>query len=267
MNSTSTVVNALWFGRLPYLHGLKIQDFLFEKVAKARLFKEFTDPRQCCHYLCLLEHHPVYTVGLRDYIYTAEEEKRLKSLGAEFHRIKRGGQITFHGPGQLVAYPIFDLKKLHVRRPDMEITSVGARRFVHLVEEALIQLCKEDYSITNVDRTDNPGVWVEGTRKIAAIGVQIRHDITSHGFALNCNTDLKWFDHIVPCGLEGKTVTSLTKELKNEIRVKDLLVPVCQKFEKIFQCPVELQDTQTSDMIYQEVTHSKEQEQQADDKK
>ncbi|KAE9555648.1 hypothetical protein FO519_001119 [Halicephalobus sp. NKZ332] len=230
------LIKALWFGRQKYLRGLAIQEQLFEKLNKRKHQGVISE-----HYLCLFEHYPTYTVGLRGHLYSEEEEARLKSIGAEFHRIKRGGMITYHGPGQLVAYPVFDLRTIRLRENNSRSgLSLGVKAFVNSVEEVLIQLLTDDYRIPGVSRTEDTGVWVDGYRKIAAIGIQVRHGITSHGLALNCNTDLSWFDLIVPCGLEGKESTSITKELSREVSIDNVIGPFCRKFEKLYDCQVEL---------------------------
>ncbi|KAI1726550.1 biotin/lipoate a/B protein ligase family domain-containing protein [Ditylenchus destructor] len=221
------MIKALWFGRISYLEGLRIQESVYEKVKNAG---------KPCHYLCLFEHPPTYTVGLREKEYSAEEECRLKKFGAEFHRVKRGGLITFHGPGQIVGYPIFNLRDL---RPPGE-TFAGVKKFVTLIEEVLIDLISTRYGVKNIGRTHDTGVWVDGHRKIAAIGIQVRHGITSHGFALNCNTDLKWFQQIIPCGLEGKSATTMTKELGKTISIEDVMEPLCDEIRHKFTLPVEL---------------------------
>jgi len=184
------------------------------------------------HYVCLLEHFPVYTVGLRDQSYTPEMENKLKELGADFQRIKRGGLITFHGPGQLVAYPILNLRDLYV-----DGKQVGVKHYVSLLEDVLIRVSNEN-GLQNVGRTSDPGVWVEENRKIAAIGIQIRNGVTSHGIALNCNTDLSWYNHIVACGLVNKTVTSLTKELGRDVTVSEILQPFVRTFSNVFQSEI-----------------------------
>ncbi|KAK0409152.1 hypothetical protein QR680_004371 [Steinernema hermaphroditum] len=188
-----------------------------------------------------VKHSPVFTVGIRERLYTAEEEERLRATGADFCRTNRGGLITFHGPGQLVAYPIVDLASLTVA-PTAEFPTrrVGVRRFVHLVEETLIDLLKTKHGLLTAGRSPDTGVWLdEGDRKIAAIGLSIRRGISSHGLALNCNTDLKWFDEIVPCGIEGKGVTSISKELAQDVTVEENLLPICESFGRNFEVDVD----------------------------
>jgi len=216
------MIHAVWFGRRLFKDGLRLQDEFYNLVT--------SNTRK--HYVCLLEHFPVYTVGLRDQSYTPEMENKLKELGADFQRIKRGGLITFHGPGQLVAYPILNLRDLYV-----DGKQVGVKHYVSLLEDVLIRVSNEN-GLQNVGRTSDPGVWVEENRKIAAIGIQIRNGVTSHGIALNCNTDLSWYNHIVACGLVNKTVTSLTKELGRDVTVSEILQPFVRTFSNVFQSEI-----------------------------
>lgn len=145
---------------------------------------------------------PVYTCGRREVgTVSAEQQTYLKEHGnAEFYEALRGGQTTFHGPGQLVAYPIIDLKT----------HNLSPRNYVCLLEKTLIKTCAR-YGI-NAMTTENPGVWTTPDDKISALGVHLRRNITSHGIGLNINTDLKWFSRIVACGLEGKRTTSFENE-------------------------------------------------------
>ncbi|KAG9612411.1 lipoyltransferase, partial [Aureobasidium melanogenum] len=145
---------------------------------------------------------PVYTCGRREVgTVSAEQQTYLKDNGnAEFYEALRGGQTTFHGPGQLVAYPIIDLKT----------HNLSPRNYVCLLEKTLIKTCAR-YGIKAMT-TENPGVWTTPDDKISALGVHLRRNITSHGIGLNINTDLKWFSRIVACGLEGKRTTSFENE-------------------------------------------------------
>ena len=152
-----------------------------------------------------LQHPPTYTVGRRGlHKIDKQEQDRLTSLGAAYRETLRGGEITFHGPGQLVIYPI-----LNLRRHDVKL-----RDYIHILEEATIRTCNE-YGI-QAGRTSDTGVWVDHQNKIAAIGVHARRFVTSHGIALNCNTDLSWFNQITPCGIPDKGVTSLQAELDKQ---------------------------------------------------
>ena len=152
--------------------------------------------------LLLLEHFPVYTIGRggNEANMLATPERR-RQIGAELIRIDRGGDITFHGPGQLVAYPIVELKD-----------PLDLRRYVRVLEEAIIDAAAA-FGVASARLDGSPGIWVDGERKLAAIGVRVRRGVTTHGLALNVNTDLRWFDEMIPCGIPDKTVTSLAREL------------------------------------------------------
>lgn len=175
--------------------------------------------------LIFCEHLPVYTLGK-----SGEESNLLTSkelLGAEVYRIERGGDITFHGPGQLVAYPIFDLEQYQL----------GVKDFIFKIEEIIINTIAH-YGLQGARDDKNAGVWLDvGTknqRKIAALGFKLSRYVSMHGLALNVNTDLTWFSKMVPCGLLGLGVTSLEKELgaKQDFEaVKELMF---QEFLKEF---------------------------------
>ncbi|KAK5164230.1 uncharacterized protein LTR77_009924 [Saxophila tyrrhenica] len=161
------------------------------------------------------EPHPIYTCGRREVGHVSKEqieylEKPIKGLGrgAKFAEALRGGQTTFHGPGQLVAYPILDLKR----------HGLTARCYVNLLEEAVIATCAN--SGVKTQRTENPGVWTDELHKICALGVHMRRNISSHGIGLNVATDLRWFDKIVACGLEGKKTTTLQAQGVEEVGVQ-----------------------------------------------
>lgn len=176
--------------------------------------------------MLLVEHNPVYTVGIRDHRYSAEEARKLKSLGAEFIRTNRGGLITFHGPGQLVAYPILNLKHF----------GIGMRDYVCRLEKTMIQTCAA-FGV-KATTTSDTGVWVED-RKIGALGLHGSRYITTHGVSLNCNVDLSWFDHILPCGLEGKDVTSLSEEVERDITVTETEPFFLKAFQDNFSCEID----------------------------
>jgi lipoyl(octanoyl) transferase 2 len=150
--------------------------------------------------------HPIYTTGRRDLPSpSAEQVALLRATGADFFPASRGGLTTFHGPGQLVAYPILDLREHFPGR------GIGAREYVALLERT-VQATLSRYGVASVTLCDAPGVWVTPERKICAVGIHMRRHITSHGIALNVDTDLSWFEHIMACGLEGKETTSLKRE-------------------------------------------------------
>ncbi|VDK62006.1 unnamed protein product [Onchocerca ochengi] len=229
-----SAADAIWLGRITYADGLRQQCYYVNKLLASRKLGSDSMKKS---YVLLLEHTPVYTVGIRHFKYSEDEEHRLKKLGADFYRTKRGGLITFHGPGQLVVYPIVDLHLLHVKGPDQNSTLVGVRRYVYLVEEAIIKTVRS-FGLVGADRSPNTGVWLaNGMRKIAAIGINVRDGVVSHGLALNCNTDLNWFHQIVPCGLVGKEVTSLTQELGRNVSVNDVFPIFCENFAEFMNEP------------------------------
>ena len=178
--------------------------------------------------LILLEHPPVYTAGRRwkpDHIVWTED--RIRAAGAELRFIDRGGSLTFHGPGQLVGYPVLDLGP----RPD-------AMRYVRDLEEVVIRAAA-DLGLA-LHRSDvQTGVW-SGSRKVCAIGVRLmRMRVSLHGFALNCTTDLSWYDAIVPCGLVDESVTTLSRLAGREVTVGEMTPIVARRFEDVFGISLE----------------------------
>jgi lipoate-protein ligase B len=179
--------------------------------------------------LLLLEHPPVYTAGRRtDPLHVVWTRAQIEAAGAELHEVDRGGSVTFHGPGQLVGYPIVDLG----RRPDV----IG---YLRKVEEVVIRAAA-DAGVTGLERDpDATGVWA-GERKVCAIGVRVVHArVTLHGFALNCTTDLRWFDAIVPCGLADRGVTTLSVLAGREVTVDEMAPLVAERFAEVFGVALE----------------------------
>jgi lipoyl(octanoyl) transferase len=175
--------------------------------------------------LLLLEHPPVITLGVRGdggRGHIVADADRLAELGVEISETGRGGDVTFHGPGQIVGYPIVDL------RPDR----CDVHRYVRDLEEVLIRTCG-DWGTGAVRVKGLTGVWV-GDRKIGAIGVRISRWITSHGFAFNVNTDLEYFKLIVPCGLPDRGVTSLQELLGEEVPLDEVEDSLVRHFEAVF---------------------------------
>ncbi|MBO6515178.1 MAG: lipoyl(octanoyl) transferase LipB [Bacteroidia bacterium] len=173
--------------------------------------------------LILCEHNHVYTFGKSaDQNNLLINDVFLKNIGAQKFEIERGGDITYHGPGQLVGYPILNLHEL----------GIGVKRYVDLLEESLI-VTLEKFGIQTTRIDSLTGIWlVDGPpRKIAAIGIKVSRGITMHGFALNVNTDLSYFNHIVPCGITDKSVTSMEKELGKTLDFEH----VTQVYETVFQ--------------------------------
>jgi lipoyl(octanoyl) transferase len=173
--------------------------------------------------LLLLEHPHVYTLGRnaqKDNILLSVEQLTLR--GVQVFEIDRGGDVTYHGPGQLVGYPIFDLAQ---HRRDIAW-------YMRSLEEVLIAVAR-DYGIDAGRLSGAPGVWVEND-KLAAMGVHISRWVTSHGFAFNVNTDLRYFDWIVPCGLRDKGVTSLQKLLGRQVDMDDVAERAVRHFVEVF---------------------------------
>ncbi|KAG0245271.1 hypothetical protein BGW41_002740 [Actinomortierella wolfii] len=240
----------IFLPRLDYLTGLELQQHLVDR--QLRLRKAFIEQHANGEHqqqpnndvLLLVEHTPVYTNGRRnrgDRAVEPHEVQRLQSLGADYVETLRGGEITFHGPGQLVAYPILDIKQ----------ADLSVRCYVSYLEKAIIATCASLGVAAKT--TEHTGVWVSDTKKIAAIGVHVQRYVTSHGLALNCATDLRFFDNIVACGLTGKETTSITKEKqqqeqqqqqleheqeRNRWDVQTVLPHFVQGFSQVFQRPL-----------------------------
>lgn len=227
---SSNTVKILRFGALEYNRAYRVQEHLVN-ILKTGVENNKSHP----NFLILLEHNPVYTTGIRTKEYSSDEEMYLRSLGADFVRTNRGGLITFHGPGQLVAYPILNLTQF-IPQASRRKSALGMRWYVKTLEEVVIQVCSE-YNLQG-SRSPHTGVWV-GDNKICAMGVHSSQLITSHGLALNCNVDLNWFTKIVPCGIVGKGVTSLTTELNQEIKIKEVRPVLIKHFGDQFSAQME----------------------------
>ena len=183
------------------------------------------------HRFMLVEHPPVFTLGKngnRSNVLVSDEQ--LKVLGIEYFHINRGGDITYHGLQQVVGYPIIDLDKF---KPDLGW-------YLRSLEEVIIQVLAE-YGLKGERSAGETGVWLDPqdpfiARKICAMGIKCSRWITMHGFALNVNTDLSHFEFIVPCGIEGKTVTSLEKEVGRQVDYEEVKQKIKFHFESIFNC-------------------------------
>jgi lipoyl(octanoyl) transferase len=183
------------------------------------------------HRLLMVEHNPVFTLGKsgkREHVLVSEEQ--LKNLGIEFFHINRGGDVTYHGLQQIVGYPILDLDKFK--------TDLGW--YLRSLEQVIIDVIAE-YGLKGERTAGETGVWIEPedpfmARKICAMGIKCSRWITMHGFALNVNTDLSHFEFIVPCGIQGKTVTSLEKELGHKLNYEEVKEKVKKHFQLIFDC-------------------------------
>ena len=208
------VINVLYLGRVDYATGLDLQQTIVHLVKEGRIG----------HTLLLLEHPPVITLGRNAGMQNIVASREfLTSQGVELFETNRGGDVTFHGPGQLVGYPIFDLRAFAPR--------LGAVDFVRKLEETLIRTCG-DLGVPTQRVPGLTGVWTQqdninqqNTAKIAAIGVHISRAVTSHGFALNVSTNLDYFKMIVPCGISDRPVTSLAQEMEQTFAGRAKKVP------------------------------------------
>ena len=200
-------------GTVPYRPTWELQDELAEQRRTRRIGDR----------LLLLEHFPIYTIGRGgDDANLLAGPERLRELGAEFVRIDRGGDITFHGPGQLVAYPIVELRD-----------ALDLRRYVRSLEAAIIGTA-EAFGVTAGRVEGLTGVWVQQQRKLAAIGVRVKRGVTTHGLALNVNTKLAWFDEMIPCGIRDKEVTSLARELGQPLPMEAVELTLAAELARAF---------------------------------
>jgi lipoyl(octanoyl) transferase len=243
------VISVLQLGTVEYATGLRLQEQLVALRKEARIGDA----------LLLLEHAPVITLGRNAHsgnILASPE--LLAKRGVELFECNRGGDVTFHGPGQLVAYPIFDLRGFPSQSPNRNY--MGVIEFVRNLEEVLIRTCAE-FGIPTKRISGLTGVWTGSPpalssraeqddslanhpaqsrdlllpeAKIAALGVHISRGITSHGIALNVNTDLSFFNLIVPCGITSKPVTSIAKELSREVPMQDVAHVLARNFGEVF---------------------------------
>jgi lipoyl(octanoyl) transferase len=249
----SPLISVLQLGTIDYATGLSLQKRLVELRKDGRI----------SDVLLLLEHSPVITLGRngKQKNIVASPEL-LARRGVEVFESDRGGDVTFHGPGQLVGYPIFDLRE--IATPGGKRKTLGAIDYVRRLEEVLIRTCA-DFRIPTKRVCGLTGVWttpetlssganpnnslancsaesrdlvVPGEAKIAAIGVHISRAVTSHGFALNVNTDLDYFNLIVPCGITSKPVTSMAKELNRELSLHEVAHSISRNFGVVFESQI-----------------------------
>lgn len=212
------------------------EELLQQQVAIKMRLRQADDDNSVpltANHLLFVEHNPVYTLGKSGNIkhVLISEEKR-KEQGIEFFHINRGGDITFHGPGQLVGYPVLDLEKFK--------TDVGW--YLRSLEEVII-LTMAEYGLEGGRSKGETGVWLDADikgreRKICAMGIRCSRWITMHGFAFNINTDLSYFNYIIPCGIQNKQVTSLQKELGYPVDMHEVKEKVKQNFASVFQAEV-----------------------------
>lgn len=218
-------------GIMSYKHAWDLQEGLLQKNVQLKSANETRSTTQ--HHLLLVEHPPVYTLGKNGNKTNLliDEESALKQ-GIEFFHINRGGDITFHGPDQLVGYPILDLDKF---KPDLGW-------YLRSLEEVII-LTLADFGLSGERSKGETGVWLDvgipgKDRKICAMGIRCSRWITMHGFALNVNTNLNYFGNIIPCGIRNKQVTSLQHELGKRVDMATVKQNVVSNFAKVFSARV-----------------------------
>jgi lipoyl(octanoyl) transferase len=235
-------VDVLRLGTIDYKEAWDLQTRFHQEIVEAKLQhrlhpEEREYPPHPIHRLLLCQHPPVYTLGKsgsENNLIWGPEERSQK--GIQFFKINRGGDITYHGPGQLVGYPIFDL----------ECFFTDVHRYVRYLEEAVIQVLRY-YGLEGIREQGYTGVWLEGTnalpkRKICAIGVHLSRWVTLHGFAFNINTDLSHFQGIIPCGISeaDKSVTSMASELGRTVLMEEVENRMVVELSKLFNFePVE----------------------------
>ncbi|HRG19188.1 MAG TPA: lipoyl(octanoyl) transferase LipB [Flavobacterium lutivivi] len=222
-------IHLLDLGRKDYKETWDFQEKLFKEIVDIKLEKRNNPSLITPNHLLFVEHPHVYTLGKSgDISNLLLSEKQLEAKGATFYKINRGGDITYHGPGQIVGYPILDLENFFT----------DIHKYLRLLEETII-LTLAEYNIIGTRSEGETGVWLDvGTpfaRKICAMGVRASRWVTMHGFALNVNADLGYFDNIIPCGIRGKAVTSMHVELNYNIDEEEVKEKILNHFSKLFE--------------------------------
>lgn len=216
-------------GRKDYKETWDYQEELFQKIVDLKIQKRDNPEIETPNYYLYVEHPHVYTLGKSgDFSNLLLSEKQLVEKGATFYKINRGGDITYHGPGQIVGYPILDLENFFT----------DIHKYLRLLEEAII-LTLAEYGLKTERSPGETGVWFDvGTpfaRKICAMGVRASRWVTMHGFALNVNADLGYFDNIIPCGIRGKAVTSMHVELGKQVDETEVKQKILNHFQSLFE--------------------------------
>ncbi|MFI0427404.1 MAG: lipoyl(octanoyl) transferase LipB [Flavobacterium sp.] len=220
-------------GRKDYKVTWDYQEELFKKIVDIKIQNRKDDAvLETPNYFLYVEHPHVYTLGKSgDMSNLLLSEKQLEVKGATFYKINRGGDITYHGPGQIVGYPILDLENFFT----------DIHKYLRLLEEAII-LTLSEYGLQSERSEGETGVWLGvGTpfaRKICAMGVRASRWVTMHGFALNVNADLGYFDNIIPCGIKGKAVTSMHVELNKQVDEEEVKSKIVKHFQKLFEAEI-----------------------------
>jgi lipoyl(octanoyl) transferase len=208
------------------------EDYFSQIIACKRENRKLQRPFPTNNYLFLVAHPPVFTIGKSGKMeHLLLGEKQLETKGISFFKTNRGGDITFHGPGQIVGYPLLDL--------DNFFTDI--HRYLRCLEEVIIKTLA-DFGIVGARSDGETGVWLDlntpFARKICAMGVRASRWVTMHGFAFNVNTDLSYFDYIVPCGIQGKGVTSLAQELKKQVDEQEVKDRLLKHFTEVFEAEI-----------------------------
>jgi len=223
-------VKLLDLGLKDYKETWSYQEDLFKEVVDIKINNRKNNLSiKTPNYFLFVEHPHVYTLGKNgDLSNLLLNEEQLKVKGATFYKINRGGDITYHGPGQIVGYPILDLENFFT----------DIHKYLRFLEEVIIKTLS-DYGIKSERSEGETGVWLDvGTpfaRKICALGVRASRWVTMHGFALNVNTNLGYFDNIIPCGIKGKAVTSLELELNRKVSLEEVKAKILKHFIELFK--------------------------------
>ncbi|KAG5339898.1 hypothetical protein C0989_003045 [Termitomyces sp. Mn162] len=230
--SISPIIYHFFSQPLPYVQTLSLQ----EKIHRIQLSQRKTNYHK--DVLLLLQHRPVYTAGRRQTAESVGDERmRLTNMGADFVMTTRGGELTYHGPGQIVGYPLIDLSRYS--------PTLGARDYVCRMQKTLELHLEEAHGITPTT-SQHTGVFLNSHTKIGSIGVQVRHRLTSHGFSLNVTREpISWFKRIVACGLEGVDAGSIETAQSEVIRMEDEVSGLVSRFGRLYErevIPMVLED-------------------------
>jgi len=223
-------IQLLDLGNKDYKETWEYQEELFKKIVDLKILnRNSTAPIPTPNFFLYVTHPHVYTLGKSgDFSNLLLSEKQLTEKGATFYKINRGGDITYHGPGQIVGYPILDLENFFT----------DIHKYLRFLEEAII-ITLAEYGLKTERSPGETGVWFDvGTpfaRKICALGVRASRWVTMHGFALNVNVDLGYFDNIIPCGIRGKAVTSMHVELGREVNEEEVKEKILKHFSELFE--------------------------------
>ena len=223
-------------GLKDYKETWDFQEKLFKSIVDTKIGnRNSLEPRPTNNHFLFVEHPHVYTLGKSgDISNMLLNEKQLEEKGATFYKINRGGDITYHGPGQIVGYPILDLENFFT----------DIHKYLRLLEEMII-LTLAEYGLKAERSNGETGVWLDvGTpfaRKICAMGVRASRWVTMHGFALNVNANLGYFDNIVPCGIRGKAVTSMHVELGQDLDIEEVKEKLLGHFQTLFEAELEIE--------------------------